>query len=108
LFSLLSDVCNRRKYCDSKKTDLEILMDLHIFSTPEYEVVFGMLPVCMCTSLVSERLEGFYFYSVFRSLSILGQCLVNINILAPKIGALHRGLQAQNTDFLKNESNNFV
>jgi hypothetical protein len=32
-------------------TDLEILMELHVFNTPEYENgVFGMLAVCMYVS----------------------------------------------------------
>jgi hypothetical protein len=33
----------------------------------------------MCASLVPERLDGFYFYSVFYSLSIIGRCLANMN-----------------------------
>jgi hypothetical protein len=41
-----------------------ILMDLHVFSTLEYEnAVFGMLPLwlsaCMCAMLTPEQLDGF-------------------------------------------------
>jgi hypothetical protein len=36
-------------------------------------------------------LDGFYSYSVFRSLSIIGLFQVNRNILAPKMKALYAG-----------------
>jgi hypothetical protein len=52
----------------------------------------------MCPSLVPEWLDEFYSYLVFRGLSFMGQCLVNMNILVPKT----RGLPKQNVDFLKN------
>jgi hypothetical protein len=37
------------KYCDQiKEITLDILMDLHVFSSPDYEkAVFGMLSVCI-------------------------------------------------------------
>jgi hypothetical protein len=35
------------------------------------------------------------------SLSIIGQCPVNMENLSPKIGALHMGPKKQNGDFLK-------
>jgi hypothetical protein len=38
------------------------------------------MTVFMCTSLVSEEFDGFYSYSVVKSLSIIGQYSVNMNI----------------------------
>jgi hypothetical protein len=46
------------------------------------------LSVRMYSSLEPERLDGFYSYSEFESLSIICRCQVNMNILAPKMGAL--------------------
>jgi hypothetical protein len=40
--------------------------------------------ICMCASLAPGRLDGFYSYSVFKSLFIIGQCPVNMNNPAPK------------------------
>lgn len=55
-------------------------------------MVFGMLfvfmYVCMCALLAPEWLDEFYSYSVFKSLSIIDQCPVNMDILTPKIEAL--------------------
>jgi hypothetical protein len=54
-----------------KETDLAILADLCVFSAPEYEdEVFGWWPVCLhvMSSLIPERLQEFYSYSVFRNL----------------------------------------
>jgi hypothetical protein len=38
-----------------------------------------------------EELDGFYSYSLFKNSCIVGQCPVNMNILAPKIWALQMG-----------------
>jgi hypothetical protein len=39
---------NVRKYCDVKRIDLQILTDLQVFSTTEYEdMVLVMLSVCV-------------------------------------------------------------
>jgi hypothetical protein len=48
-----------------KETDLEILINLCVFSPPDYgKVFFGMPSVCMyelmCASLAPERFHGFY------------------------------------------------
>jgi hypothetical protein len=59
----------------------------------------------MCASLVSEWLDGTYFYSVFKGLSLIGQCLMNMNILAPKIGALQMDHKNKMAIFIKNCSN---
>jgi hypothetical protein len=50
---------------------------------------------------------GFYSYSVFDDFSIIGRCLVNMNILAPKIGALQMGPKVQNGDSHENFSYDF-
>jgi hypothetical protein len=51
-------------------------------------------------SLASRKLDirytkiqkaGYYSYSVYKSLSILGQCPVNVNIPVPKLRALALG-----------------
>jgi hypothetical protein len=55
--------------------------------------------------LLPELLDRFYSYSVFGNFSITGWCLVNMNILAPKIGALQMGPKIQN-DFHENFSSN--
>jgi hypothetical protein len=68
-------------------------MGLHISSNLDAERCFCnviCMDVHMCPLLATERLDGFYSYSVFRSFSVTGQSSVNINILAPKIGVLHR------------------
>jgi hypothetical protein len=45
----LAHRCDMGKYCDCEKTDIEILMELHIFSMSEYEKLdFGTLSVCVC------------------------------------------------------------
>jgi hypothetical protein len=38
-----------------------------------------------------ERLGRLCPYSVFNSLSVIGRCEMNVNILATKIGALKMG-----------------
>jgi hypothetical protein len=56
-----------------------------------WEVGFGNPSVCpyvMCPLLVPKQFDRFYLYFVFKSLSIVGQCPLNKNILAPKIGSL--------------------
>jgi hypothetical protein len=58
-------------------------------------------------SLAPEWLNTFYFYLVFKSLSILGWCPANLNIPASKTGAFKMGLKIQNGDFLKLGSNDF-
>jgi hypothetical protein len=77
------------------KIDLEIVADLHVFSTSEYVSYFLnviSLLISMFASLPPERLNGFYHHLVLKSLSIIGRCSVNINILGPKICTLHRSL----------------
>lgn len=68
-----------------KETGLEILMDLHVLSPLEYEEVFFECCLSVCT-LEPQWVNRFHSYSVLKSLPIIGQCLVNMNILAQKIG----------------------
>jgi hypothetical protein len=49
------------------------------------------LSSCMCALLRPERLNGFESRSVFKSLFIIGLCLINTNILATKRGILING-----------------
>jgi hypothetical protein len=46
-------VAHMKKYCDAKKCDLEILMDLHIFSLTEYENVVLACHLCVCMAVYS-------------------------------------------------------
>jgi hypothetical protein len=55
-----------------------------------------MFPLQAC-----EQLEGFHLYSIFSSLSITLWCPVNMNILAPKIGAFHIGPKKIDGGFLE-------
>jgi hypothetical protein len=61
----------------------------------------------MCSSLAPERLDGFYLYSGFMSLSVLGHSPVNVNIPATRIGALKMGPKTHDGDCIKNGPNNF-
>jgi hypothetical protein len=47
----------------------------------------------MCPSLAPERLNGSYSNWTFKNLSIIGQCLVNMNILAAKLDGLQMDLK---------------
>jgi hypothetical protein len=42
------------------------------------------LYICTCPSLVPERLDGLYSYSVFKTSSVMCRCPVNVNIVAPE------------------------
>jgi hypothetical protein len=82
-----------------KRTDLEIVKNLHVFSLIDllksdfWNIIW--LSVCMyvcmyvhmyrwmCALVVPELLDIFYSYSVFKSLSILGPCWADMNILVP-------------------------
>jgi hypothetical protein len=93
-----------------KKIYLEILMDLHVFSIREYEKVgSGMASVCMYMFVRLARASTveqiLFILCIYDFIHITGLCPVNMNILASKIGALHRGPQTQNPNFLKKDSN---
>jgi hypothetical protein len=66
-----------------------------MFSAPipkQEEVVSGALPVCligwmdgwMCESLASGRLQGYYSFSVPKSVYAIGRFPANTNIRAPE------------------------
>jgi hypothetical protein len=55
----------------------------------------------MCSSLAPERINGFYSDSVFNNLFTIGRCLINMNILAIKIGALEWGPEHKIAIFFK-------
>jgi hypothetical protein len=57
----------------------------------------------MCAFLLPERLDGFYSYSVFKTLPVIGRFPINMNIPVTKIGAL----KTQNSYFLYNGYNDF-
>jgi hypothetical protein len=68
-----------------KEIDLDILMHLHILSSPEHKkVIFEMLSVYTDVHLTSTQMDELYLYLVFKILSVVGQCPVHMNILAPK------------------------
>jgi hypothetical protein len=54
--------------------------------------------MCLC---MSERLGGFCSESVFKHSFVIGQCQVNMNILAPKIRSLQEGDETRNSIFSK-------
>jgi hypothetical protein len=56
-----------------------------------------------CTSLVPAQLSGIYSYSVFKILSVIGWCPINLNRTHSKIC----GPKAQNIDVLENGSKDF-
>jgi hypothetical protein len=83
-----------------KRTDTEILTELHIFSPLNMKTWFLECDCLYVFLTVPECLDGFYSHSVLMSLAITGQCLVNINILAPKI-RVFRLAQRNKTAFFK-------
>jgi hypothetical protein len=48
-----------------------------------------------------------FIFGIQEFLRAWGRCPANTNILATKIGALHRGFQTQNREFLKNDLTDF-
>jgi hypothetical protein len=68
-------------------TPLRMLVSVHLY---------------ICPQLAPEQLDKLYSYLLFKTLSIIGQCPVNMDILAPK-GALHM-LSHQNGKFLESGS----
>jgi hypothetical protein len=62
--------------------------------------------MCMHLFIAPKQLAGFYSYSIFISVTIIGRWLVNVNILASKTDAFHSNPQRQN-DFLENDCNGF-
>lgn len=90
-----------------KNNDVEISIDLHVFNHLNPKRSFHnavLISVCLCvcmSSLASERFDGFYSYSVFKSLFNLGRWPVNMNNLAPKLEALYRAPKDKIAIFFK-------
>jgi hypothetical protein len=85
-----------------RNIDLDIVTDLQIFSTSiKKKWLWGGVCLSVCSSaharasLVSERWDGFYSYSVFKSLFILGWCQVNLDIRTPKGGHITPALKTK-------------
>jgi hypothetical protein len=74
------------KFCDGEKSILEVLTDLH--KKVGWYVL--CLYVCMHMRLASAWAGGriSFMYPAFRSLSLVVQSSVNMNIPSPKIGAI--------------------
>jgi hypothetical protein len=96
-----------RKYCDGEENPAHDFDRFEYSGPPQHEKVVSGMPrisshayICryvpMDASLGPEGLDGFCLYLVFKSLSVLGSCLVNIKILAKKIHALYMGPKIQN------------
>jgi hypothetical protein len=75
------------KCCDDEKTGLEILADLQVLSTPEYEKVSLVyhLSVCMCMGVRPHyRLNGWTDFIHVRYSGVYPftyRCMVNLNVL---------------------------
>jgi hypothetical protein len=86
--SLLSHI---RSIRENRKIYLKILTDLHILNSPKYEnwIWNGIcIRGWMCALLAPEQMNGFCSYSALKSSSVIHNCLVNVNSVAPKRGAL--------------------
>jgi hypothetical protein len=59
------------------------------------------LHVWVCSSLAVEWLDGFYSYSIFKSVSVIGRCQMNMNIQAPKVGVFQMVPETQNGDIIE-------
>jgi hypothetical protein len=65
-----------KKYGDGEKL-ISIFLRIYTFSVPLNMIkwvlkfhLFVYMYVCMCPSLVPEWLDGFYSYSIFKSLTV--------------------------------------
>jgi hypothetical protein len=61
----------------------------------------------ICASPASELFNGFYSYSVLKSVFAMGLCPVNMNILAQEIMVFQMSPNTQNDDFPQNGCNGF-
>jgi hypothetical protein len=66
-----------------------------------YACVYVCIYTTTCPSLAPELLNRLQASSVFKGLSIIGRCPVNMSILEPKIGALEMGLEITMSIFSK-------
>jgi hypothetical protein len=68
------------KNCDGEEMDFDILMALHVLSSPEYKsVVFGMPSMSVrrygCSPHSPEWMDRFYSHSLFKRLSVGSWCV---------------------------------
>jgi hypothetical protein len=110
--SFLIYVSYMRKDCNRDKIRYRDFDEFARFQhppPPQYDNVFLECPVSLYGQINGgappERLDGFYSYSPFRSLTIIGRNPVNINILAPKTATIHVSPKNQNGDSPTNGSN---
>jgi hypothetical protein len=99
----------RKCYDFEKKKCILILMGLHIFNFSEKKNFLEChlsvyTHIWICALLMPEQIDKFYSYSIFKSLSFIGQCPVNMSILAPEIRVLQMGPKLQIFYFLENGS----
>jgi hypothetical protein len=79
-------------FCDRERIHLEILTDIHVFSTPKYEklVLEFVLCICVFAFLPPEQLGRFYPSLIHNISSIIGRFSLNMYILAQNIRAHQR------------------
>jgi hypothetical protein len=82
-----------------KNVNLDVATDLHVFGIIEI-IPSVCLSVCLsvCISLypyacAHEQAAGYHSHSPFKNYPTTGECQVDTNIPATKIGALRRGDQ---------------
>jgi hypothetical protein len=64
--------------------------------------------LCMMYAWVAhERLNGLYSYQVLQNVSIISRCLVNMDIIAPKIWILQLVPKKQSENFLESCADDF-
>jgi hypothetical protein len=90
------------------KIDLQILKDLYVFSTSEYERVVFEIPVLYqylrtFVTLTSERLDMFNSHFNFKNLSNTVSCPVNRNVMSLKIRTLQKGSNSKKTRKILNQ-----
>jgi hypothetical protein len=66
--------------------------------------MYMYMELCFASAWTDQYI--LFLFSI-KSLSFIGQCPVNMNILAPEIKVLQMGPKIQNCDFLENDSDSF-
>jgi hypothetical protein len=103
------DVVHMRKYYVGKKNtsrDFDGFICFHPRPPSKKKwFLVRCLYICMdgwmWASLASGRLQGYYSYSVPKSVSATGRFPVNMNIPAPQMSALQKSPETQNGNFLQ-------
>jgi hypothetical protein len=84
--------------CLSKESRRLVLIKTSCFLCRLIASLYGWMD-WMCPTLASERLNGFYLYSVF----IHCRSVLDLNVPGPNIGDLQMNPKTQNGDFLEND-----